>query len=190
MSRFIPIDKLQKLREAARNGDVKAKKILSMQLGGEEDFSEMLDSYFAPPAEPEEVQTKTKVSGVEGTDDARLQKFLDDNGITKDSPDYEDAIKEFKIEVGTGVESPVEGQETERDKFEEIIKKLMKEESDAIDDYSKAITEVMNMPEFNERQMRLALARFKEIRQDEEEHFKELSELLKSPDEIDKNLEK
>ena len=102
-------------------------------------------------------------------------------------------MKEFYAEVGepTSAEKVAEdigneitggpsipGQETERDKFENIIKDLMKEESKAIDDYSKAITDVMNMPGFNEKQMKRAIERFKEIRMDEEEHFRELKELL------------
>ena len=180
MSHFIPRDKIDKLREAARNGDEKAKKILNMQLKGEEDYSQLLDEYFAPKPEPVEEQPETTVSGVDNEDNKRLEKFLEDNQITKDSPEYDEAVKEFYAETGG---KPVEGQETERDEFEEIIKDLMKEESKAIDDYSKAITQVMNMPEFNEIDMKRAIARFKEIRSDEEEHFRELGELLKKDEE-------
>ena len=168
MARFIPIDKIKKLREAARNGDENAKKILNMQLGGEEDYSELLDSYFAPKSEPE--QAETVVSGV-GEDDVRLNKFLADNQITKDSPEYDQAVKEFYAEVGG---------ENEGNDFEELIKKLLKEESGAIDDYSKAITQVMNAEGIEDNQKRRIIARFKEIRSDEEEHFRELTELLKS----------
>lgn len=197
MAKFIPIDKLSKLREASRNGDENARKILRMQLEDKEDYSELLNSYFASKPEPEE-KVETVVTG----DDGRLEKFLSDNGITKDSPDYDEAVKEFYAEIGgkpgeidknekkaeelgnkITEGAPVEGQETERDKFENIIKDLMKEESKAIDDYSKAITEVMNMPEFNAKQMKRAIARFTEIRDDETEHFNELKALLKNDSE-------
>lgn len=203
MAKFIPIDKLSKLREASRNGDENARKILRMQLEDKEDYSELLNSYFAPKPEPEE-KVETVVTG----DDGRLEKFLSDNGITKDSPDYDEAVKEFYAEIGgkpgeidknekkaeelgnkITEGAPVEGQETERDKFENIIKDLMKEESKAIDDYSKAITEVMNMPEFNAKQMKRAIARFTEIRDDETEHFNELKALLKNDsEEIEEEL--
>lgn len=196
--KFIPSEKLSKLREAARNGDELAKKILKMQLDGTEDYSESLESYFAPKPKP----TETEVTGTGEKEDERLEKFLSDNGITKDSPEYDEAVKDFYKEIGAKpghtdeVEekaeelgdkitegSAPEGEETERDKFENIIKNLMKEESKAIDDYSKAITEVMNMGGFNEKQMKRAIARFKEIRDDETEHFNELKALLKNDSE-------
>lgn len=198
--KYIPFDKMKTLREASRNGDENARKILKMQLDGTEDYSELLENYFAP--KPEEPKVETVVSGVEEKDDPRLSKYLADNGITKESPDYDEAVKEFYAEIGgkpgevdkneqkveeLGNEitegEPIEGKETERDKFENIIKDLMKEESKAIDDYSKAITEVMNMPEFNAKQMKRAIARFKEIRDDETEHFNELKALLKNDSE-------
>ena len=46
MSRYIPYDKIAKLREAARNGDETAKRILMAQLDDETDFSKDLDDYF------------------------------------------------------------------------------------------------------------------------------------------------
>lgn len=151
MGRYIPFDQMSKLREAARNGDEMAKKILHAQLADEEDFSADLDNYFKPKEE-------TKVEEPE-------------------------SVEEAKEEVEGTIEKigePIEGQETDRDKFENVIKDLIQDEIDAIDSYSKAITEVMNMPEFNEAQMRRAIARFKEIRQDEEEHVRELNALLKN----------
>ena len=172
MAKFIPTDKIKKLREAARNGDANARKILNMQLGGEEDYTELLDSYFAPKPEP---QPETVVSGVGKQDDQRLAKYLSDNGITKDSPDYDQAIKEFYAEIGENPEEP-----SEEENYEEIIKSLLKEESKAIDDYSKAITKVMNLSDFDERQIKRAIARFTEIRDDEMEHYKELKALLKN----------
>lgn len=54
MSRYIPHDKIAKLREAAKNGDERAKRILMAQLDDEADFSADLDEYFKPQPEPEE----------------------------------------------------------------------------------------------------------------------------------------
>ena len=51
MARYIPFEQMQKLREAARNGDERAKKILHAQLCDEEDFSADLDDYFKPQVE-------------------------------------------------------------------------------------------------------------------------------------------
>ena len=176
MAKFIPIDKLQKLREASRNGDVNARKILNMQLGGEEDYSELLESYFAPKPEPQPEPVETVVSGVENKEDERLQKFLADNNLTKDSPEYGAAVKEFYAEIGEKAPKIEEEENT----FEAVIKKLMKEESSAIDDYSKAITQIMNDETLEDDKKHRAIARFKEIRQDEETHFRELAELLKT----------
>ena len=55
MPRYIPFDKMQKLREAAKNGDERAKKILRAQLDDVDDFSADLEDYFKPaPEEPVE----------------------------------------------------------------------------------------------------------------------------------------
>lgn len=178
--KYIPFDKMKTLREAARNGDENARKILKMQLDGTEDYSELLDSYFAPkPEEPEikeEEKVETEVHGVEEKDDPRLEKFLADNGISKDSPEYDEAVKDFYTEVGANKEEGTS-------EFEEVINKLIKSESEAIDDYSKAITQIMNDSSMDETKKRRAIARFKEIRGDEEQHFKQLSELLHSDEE-------
>ena len=186
--RFIPVDKMQKLREAAKNGDERARKILHSQMH-DEDFGADLDEYFKPAEEPvtpapASAEAETTVSGVGKEDDVRLNKFLEDNGITEDSPEYEDAVKEYKAEMG--IKEPEQADENSpRSEFDEIIKKLIKEEIKAIDDYSKAITEIMDLPEFNEPQMRRAIARFKEIRSDEEEHVKELNALFKNEEDTE-----
>lgn len=53
MSKFIPINQLSKLREAAKGGDEMAKKILMAQLN-DEDFSSDLEAYFKPQEEEAE----------------------------------------------------------------------------------------------------------------------------------------
>ena len=58
MPRYIPYLQMQKLREAAKNGDERAKKILMSQLNDDCDFSCDLDDYFKPQPEPEEIPEK------------------------------------------------------------------------------------------------------------------------------------
>lgn len=183
--KYIPYEKMKALREAAKNGDQLAKKILRAQMDGN-DFSADLESYFAPKAnESEEVEEEVQVTPTEidVKSDERLEKFLSDNGITKDSPEYDEAVKEFYAEVGG--KNP-----EEEDGFENLIKKLMKEESDAIDSYSKAITKVMNDETIEPTHKRRVIARLEEIRVDEKEHFRELGELLqKENDNLEQNSE-
>lgn len=66
MARYIPFEQMQKLREAARNGDERAKKIIQAQLCDKEDFSADLDDYFKPQVEePEEEPVEDSVGVVE-----------------------------------------------------------------------------------------------------------------------------
>lgn len=183
MAKFIPIDRLSKLREAAKNGDANARKILDMQMSGD-DFSSLLEEFFQPKPEPE-AKTENVESKSLPQKKSRLDEFLEFNNITKDSPDYdsfvEDFYREFPEEKNKPdmVENPVEKIEEDKDGFESIIKDLMKDETDAIEEYSKAITKLMGSEELSDIQKRRVLARLKEIRGDEEEHFKQLGELLK-----------
>ena len=186
---FIPVEKMKKLRESAKNGDERARKILIMQMDGKEDFSSLMDEYFAeqePVVENglgekvvEEKATETK----EPEKVSKLQEFLSFNGITKDSPDYKSYVEDFYKENPNEpreVENPVEQIEDNKDGFESVIKDLIKDETDAIDEYSKAITKFMGSEELDEVFKRRVIARLKEIRGDEEEHFRELNELLKA----------
>lgn len=64
MSKYIPHEKMCKLREAAKNGDEKARKILMAQLS-DDDFSADLDLYFKPPVEEESVEEVAESSPIE-----------------------------------------------------------------------------------------------------------------------------
>ena len=179
--KFIPIDKMSKLREAAKNGDVNARKILDMQMSGG-DFGVLLDEFFQPKPElnmkEQTLETKSMPQKK-----SKLDEFLEFNNVTKDSPDYEsfveDFYREFPNERPGMVENPVEQIEDDKDGFDSIIRDLMKDETDAIEEYSKAITKIMNSEELDEIKKRRVIARFKEIRGDEEQHFAQLGELLK-----------
>lgn len=56
MSRYIPYEKMKSLREAAKNGDEMAKKILRAQLSDDEDFSCDLEEFFKPKVEPKPIE--------------------------------------------------------------------------------------------------------------------------------------
>lgn len=94
---FIPIDKMKQLREAAKNGDERAKKILRAQLDGK-DYGADLDSYFAPKPEAKPAQGQFSMPAKEpnqGTGNAQLDEWLRSNGIHETDEDYEDAINEY-----------------------------------------------------------------------------------------------
>lgn len=166
--RFIPVQKINKLREAARSGDDNARKILEMQLDGKDDFSELLNQYFTPKVEPEQ-EPETEVEIL----DAGLQTFLKDNEIDKDNPEYQSYVDDYYKENPRQNANQLQERECE-----EMIKKLMKEELDAIESYSKAITQTMASEELSENQKRKIISRFTEIRDDENEHYTELKQLL------------
>lgn len=104
--RFIPIDKMKSLREAAKNGDSRARKIIIMQMNGE-DFGSLLDEYFANPKTPNKVEETSKTeqivnkeispNAVEDNDitDPKLKKFLEYNGVKKGDIDYESTIEAY-----------------------------------------------------------------------------------------------
>lgn len=99
---FIPIDKMRQLREAAKQGDERAKKILRAQLDGS-DYSADLDSYFAPKPEPKPMPVNNpgsapKQATGQGTGNAQLDEWLRSNGIHETDEDYEDAINEYYME--------------------------------------------------------------------------------------------
>ena len=140
MAKFIPIDKMSKLRESAKNGDEHARKILDMQMSGG-DFGALLDEYFQP--KPEVVMEKDTVETKSMPQKkTKLEEFLEFNNVSKDSPDYdsfvEDFYREFPNERNVETHEEIHEEEHE-DGFEEWMKKLMAEESDAIDSYSKAM---------------------------------------------------
>ena len=94
MPKYIPFDKMSKLREAAKNGDERAKKILRAQLDDAEDFSCDLEDYFKPQEvaeapqeeikqeETQEIQEQPQaqtsvITGPQASDNEISQKILD-----------------------------------------------------------------------------------------------------------------
>ena len=97
---FIPVDQMKKLREAAKNGDARAKAILQAQLGGQ-DYAADLDAYFQPAPETKIINNTgnpgsvSEAKATKSTGNAKLDAFLADNGVKEGDPDYEDAINDY-----------------------------------------------------------------------------------------------
>ena len=98
---FIPMNKMKMLREAAKNGDERAKKIIMLQFNNQ-DYTKDLEDYFKNPQEntptpvegqnlpKEEPKVERKSTGIAG-----LDTFLEGNGIKEGDEDYEDAIYDY-----------------------------------------------------------------------------------------------
>lgn len=163
MAKFIPIDKMRKLREAARNGDEGAKRILRMQLDGTSDFSTDLDSYFSPKPET-------------------------DKGLGREpAPEMEKGQSlEGKPQVNANFHKSLEAvNDIQQEKS--FIDKLIQDEIDAIKAYNDAIMEVMQLEEQSDATKEGFIAQLKHIRDEEVEHFNELKRMKGS---LDKKEEK
>ena len=183
--KFIPIDKMKSLREASKNGDANAIKILDLQMSGG-DFGSLLDEYFQPK------QAALQGAPVEGKslpnkgEQSKLEKFLAFNNVTKDSPDYESFVEDFYNEFPEEREHGHHGEmcEVEEDCF---ILPLIKEEIKAITDYNDAIMKVMEMDELGDATKKGLIAKLEEIKRDEMEHLEELKRMKNG---LDKKEEK
>lgn len=93
---YIPFDKMKSLREAAKKGDERAKKILIMQMDGA-DFGSSLEEYFAAPQPQEQPKPQPAAAPMPGhkIDDPKLAKFLEYNGVSEGDPDYESTIEAY-----------------------------------------------------------------------------------------------
>lgn len=179
MPRFIPIDKMTKLREAAKSGDVRTQKILKAQLS-DSDFSADLDEYFKPQPKPEPVQESKSL------EPTKLELFLRDNQIKEGDPEYASFVEDFYKEFPN--ERREHHHEEECCEEKTIFDKLMDEELDAIRSYGDAILEVMRCEEYTDNEKKGIIAKLTEIKNDEAEHYEELARLKK--DTIKKDEEK
>lgn len=112
---FIPIDKMRQLREAAKQGDERAKKILRAQLNGS-DYGSDLDAYFAPKPEakplPASEQGTFSMPAQEHKplNNPQLEEWLRSNGIKETDEDYEEALDEYYNEYPEQRPEPSEEQ--------------------------------------------------------------------------------
>lgn len=198
---FIPIDKMKQLREAAKNGDERAKHILRAQLDNV-NFKNDLDDYFSESKQ--DVVEKTNLDN-NTSEDTRLQKFLKYNNVTKDDPEYESTLeayyKEFPQEKTANVQSDLNsnnnednfsiyGEEDEpinqddnlmqSQKYECFIDPLISDEIEAINGYNKAIMEVMNEDDQNEAEKKGIIADLEDIKREEIEHLDRLKRMKSS----------
>lgn len=203
---YIPFEKMKTLREAAKSGDERARKIIIMQMNGE-DFGSLLDQYFEVPNKTEEVVNKGTHSDT--TEDSKLNKFLEYNGVKKGDMDYDSTVeayyKEFPKERkhdtfetkatesdsdNTSIygeeDEPIEDDQFGKEKQlssmhhgleEDIFSKLMGEEIDAIRSYGDAILKIMSCEKYNDNEKKGIIEKLEEIRRDEQEHWSELKHL-------------
>lgn len=196
--RFIPIDKMKILREAARNGDERAKKILNMQVN-DEDFSSLLEEQFTEPKKEDE----TILVKESNSPDDKLQKFLKYNNVKEGDEDYESTVemyyKEFpkarpvveaKATDGDDIELPndedntsIYGDEDEPivddEKSKTFIDDLIEDEYDAINKYNNAINEILKLEE-NDATKKGMITDLEEIRRDEFNHVEKLKRIQSS----------
>lgn len=193
--RFIPIDKMKTLREAARNGDERAKKILNMQMN-DEDFSSLLEEQFSTP-KTEEKEILVKESN---SPDDKLQNFLKYNNVKEGDEDYESTVEAFykefpkarpvaeaKATDGDDISLPNEEDNTsiygeddepiEEDKM--FIDDLIQDEYEAIEQYNKAISEILKLDEGDSLKKGL-ITDLEEIRRDEFDHVEKLKRMKSS----------
>lgn len=109
---FIPIEKMKQLREAAKNGDERARQILIAQMKGD-DYSSSLEEYFKPAQEEPVVEataTDPKQNAI--GQKSKLQEFLDYNGVKEGDADYNDVVESFYQEY-PNLRPKEDGQEQE-----------------------------------------------------------------------------
>lgn len=187
---FISIDKMKQLREQAKNGDERARKILSMQMNNE-DFSSLLEEHFRPVQEESSpVENKIRSSNLETTninaakiDNPTLQSFLEYNEVKEGDPEYNDMVEAFYEEYPNQRPKENKEPEPEAEAIEEeknFIDDLIADEVEAIQGYDKAIMEVMNLDDQSEATRKGLIAKLQEIKNDEIEHLEELKRIKSS----------
>lgn len=176
--KFIPIDKMKSLREASKNGDANAIKILDLQMSGG-DFGSLLDEFFQPKqVAPQGAPVEGKSLPNKG-EQSKLEKFLAFNNVTKDSPDYESFVEDFYNEFPEEREHEHSANNNGMTMCEEecFITPLIQEEIKAINDYNEAIMKVMDMDELGDAAKRGMISKLEEIKRDEMEHLEELKRM-------------
>ena len=178
------------MREAAKGGDERAKKILQAQLKNE-DYSADLDSYFNPA--PTKVINNdypsgnpgsvTEAKATKGTGNARLDAFLEDNGIYEGDPDYEDALNDYYNEFPEDrpAEEPKQEQEPEQVvEMQEAAKGLGKLLLDVISECDKEMLEIMQDEAIDGNAKKGAMVSLQEIKQSMIDNMEKISKVKKS----------
>lgn len=153
MSRFIPSDKLKMLRDAAKNGDSKAKAVLMAQMDFNNDFDTIFNDYFNPVEEEPEIEVINDDSGMEECDIA--EELEEPENITVEEP------------------------ECKCRSIAEQLRKLIADEAEAQKGYSDALIVVANDPELSTDEKTVLITTLKSINDDEMEHTSILLDKLK-----------
>lgn len=169
---FIPVDKMRKLREAARNGDDRAKRILSMQLEAKEDYSGLMDEYFKPEV-PAQQTTGQAANSQSVPGNPKLAEFLNLNGVKEGDAEYDDFVKDFYAE-NPNESRDQEAQPAESDPMSELFDRLIEDEMEAIEEYNKAVTEILASDDVKDDQKELMMMKLNRIKNEEVAHIKEL----------------
>lgn len=187
---FIPIDQMRKLREAAKNGDERAKKILQAQLK-KEDYTSDLDAFFAPaPAKTQVINnygnpgSANEAKATKGTGNAKLDQFLLDNGVSEGDPEYEDAINDYYNEFPDempedyGKSKPTPAPEQEA-KMEDAAKDLGKLLLDVIAECDKEMLEIMQDDAIDGNAKKGAMVSLQEIKQSMIDNMEKIAKVKK-----------
>ena len=190
---FIPVDQMKKLREAAKNGDARAKAILRAQLDGT-DYASDLDAYFKPIEEPKPAPVGNPGSAVEakatkGTGNARLDAFLADNGVQEGDEDYEDAINdyynEFPEDMPADWGKPKAEEESapnpeQEAKMEDAARDLGKLLIDVVSECDKEMLEIMQDEAIDDNAKKGAMTSLQEIKQNMLDNIDKVRKVKKS----------
>lgn len=189
---FIPVEKMSRLREAAKNGDARAKAILQAQLNGT-DYAADLDAYFKPIEEPSHNVSLDKTDGnpgsvtetkaTEGTGNARLDAFLADNQVKKGDPDYEDALNdyynEFPEDMPEDWGKPKPEQEAKMEQAAQGLGKLL---LDVISECDKEMLEIMQDDSIDGNAKKGAMISLQEIKQSMIDNMEKIAKVKKGFD--------
>lgn len=209
MSKYIPIDKMKQLREAAKNGDARAKKILKAQLNGS-DFSSDLDSYFATPVVEETKPVPEVIQKDNDGVDSGLEQFLKDNGVSKGDIEYDDFVEDYynenpqarpkkEIQEQSVEEQPVQEepksevepvqevveeqpvQETENVEEEvDLTKDIAQQLINVINSCDKAMVLVLNNDKIEDTTLKGAMTTLQEIKNDILNDFDKIKKVKKA----------
>lgn len=187
---FIPIDQMKRLREAAKSGDERAKKILQAQLK-KEDYTSDLEAYFAPTPETKVIQngnpgSATEAKATQGTRNPRLDAFLADNGIMEGDPDYEDAVNDYYNEFPEdmpedyGQKKPEpEANPVQEAKMESAAQDLGKLLLDVIQECDKEMLEIMQDDSIDGNAKKGAMVSLQEIKQNMIDNMEKIAKVKK-----------
>ena len=182
---FISIDKMKQLREQAKNGDERAKKILQMQMNNQ-DFSSLLEEHFKPIQEkPALNDTNTDNVAQKQDFSKELQDFLDFNEVKEGDPEYNDTIEAFYQENPHLRPNKNEGDivPVEQNQNVEEQKGLLDDLSDKIKDLLSACDQaIMNVADDNENDITGAtlkgtLSTLQEVKQSALDAFEKIKDL-------------